>query len=270
MELKRLEKELFDEVEKYFDIKNGNFCYRNSNSEQKEDNIEFNENECCISINLFNDEEHKNQILEAILSYIKVTFSELYEKSKIENYFWLYCSSRTYINTYDKRENTFLDKNDDLNLTVDDFNNIEIYTLSYFKSHSISTLLEQDIFDKIDQEFSKKISFVKSQKNESSTENKDYTFSIFTSKKAEKLFERYFDNFIKDNPNKLADSSFIYRKMHDNGLIHDCIRGEMFKNFISNPPYDTLINSSLKNYANSKSQERESNFHLIYELVFKE
>lgn len=270
MELKRLEKELFDEVEKYFDIKNGDFCYRNSNSEQKEDNIEFNENGYCISINLFNDEEHKNQILEEILYYIKVVFLDLYEKSKIENYFWSYCSFRTYINTYDKRKHVFLNKYDDLNLNVDNFNNCEIYTLSFHKANSISTLLERDLSDKIEQELNKKISFVNSQKKEPSAESINNSFSIFTSKSAEKLFERYFENYIKCNDNKLAETSFLYRKMHAKGLIHDSIRPEMFKNFLSKPPYILEINSSLKTYDICKTKEREIYFSTIYELVFKE
>ncbi len=268
MELQNLEKKLFDEVEKYFDIKNGNFCYGNLNLE--ENNIEFNESGYSRSINLFNDEKHKNQILEEILFYIKIFFLELYEKSKVENYFWSYCSFRTYINTYEKRKNTFLDKYDDLKHKVDDFDNVEIYVLSFFRANSISTILEQDLLEKIEQEFNKKISFINSQKNEQSVEIINNSFSIFTSKLAEKLFERYFENFINFNNNKLAETSFIYRKMHAKGLIHDSIRPEMFKNYLSKPPYNTEISSSLKTYEVCKTKEREANFLIIYELVFKE
>lgn len=270
MELKLLEKNLFDEVECYFDIIDGNFTYINSTDEQRLVDLEYNENRYSTSTNLFKNEYHKNEIIESIQSYIKSLFSELYNKSKIENYFWQYCSFRTYQNTYEIRKNKFLDIYDDLNLTENDFHLSEIHSINFFKNNSISKIIDLATLEKMKQEFEKKISFIKSQSKNLTIEDLNNNFSIFTSKKAEKLFERYFESYIKDNPNKLVESSFIYRKMYSWKQIHHSIRGEMFKNFISTPPYDTVINSSLKTYDQCKSQERESNFQIIYELVFKE
>lgn len=270
MELKLLEKNLFDEVESYFDIINGNFTYTNITNKQRLVDLEYNENGYSESTNLFIDEHHKNEIIESIKSNIKLLFSELYNKSKIENYFWQYCSYRTYQNTYEIRKNKFLDIYNDLNLTENDFHLREKYSINFFKNNSITKIIDQATSEKMTKEFEKKISFIESQNGDLIIEDLNNNFSIFTSKKAEKLFERYFDSYIKDNPNKLIESSFIYRKMHRKMQIHNSIRAEMFKNFISNPPFNVEINSSLKTYDNCKSKKRESNYNLIKELVFKE
>ncbi len=270
MDLKLIEKNLFIEVDSYFDIIGGNFSYTNSTDEQSIVDAEYNENKHSTSTNLFENESHKSEIIESIQSHIKSLFSELYNKSKIENYFWQYCSFRTYQNTYEIRKNKFLDIYDDINLTENDFHLSEIYSINYFKNNSISKIIDLATLEKMKQEFEKKISFIKSQSKNLTIEDLNNNISIFTSIEAKKLFERYFDSYIKDNLNKLAETSFIYRKMHAKGLIYDYISPEMFKNYLSKPPYIIEINSSLKTYTICKTKERETNFSTIYELVFKE
>lgn len=270
MELEKLERELFDEVENYFEIKNEIFYYLDSIEEQKVTDIEYNENGYSSSTNIFKNEKHKIEILNAISSNIKSMFLELYDKSKIENYYWSYCSFRVYENSFERRKNIFLDKYDDLSLNENDFIKSEIYQMTFYKENPILDLIDTQIFLKIEKEFEKKISFIDSKNKGISKVEEDISYFIFTSKLAKELFDRYFESYIKDNKNKLADVSFVYRKMYSKQLISNFIRPEMFKNFINKPPYSTEINSSLKVYDNCKTKEKETNFSIIYQLVFKE
>lgn len=269
MKAEELEKELFEEVEKYIDIQKGNFIYESCSNEKLEINIKDSEHGASYSINLFKNEEDKIKFISAIRTHIRVLFAELYDRSKSENYFWQYCSFRTYMNLFESRKNSFLDKFDDKKLTEVDFFKSEINNLISLKNNQINQLLDDETKKSLNIEIEKKIKFVDAKDKTTLKNNSNEKNWIFSSELARQLFERYFENFIKSKNQNFSEVSYIYRKMHSEKLIHDAIRPEMFKNFISKHPYSVEINSSLKSFDNCKSPERESNYQIIYELVFK-
>lgn len=67
----------------------------------------------------------------------------------------------------------------------------------------------------------------------------------------------------KDSKSKLADYSFIYRKMFLDGLIHDNCKPEIFRKWINAEPYLAEAEPSLKTYDNCRTDLKLNIYNLI-------
>ncbi|HLP64265.1 hypothetical protein [Flavobacterium sp.] len=261
MKSKVLEKELFEEFEKYSEITSGLFVYRNSKEFKSSD---------TSHMNYFNDEKHKEIILEEIRLNIKLLFSELYQTSKQENYYWGFCSARVFINTFNDRSEEFLNNYDDVDKSISDFLGLNLNSIKSNSNSNLLDLIHPELKRIILNQEKEKTKFL----NEKVSLKPDYLITknethVFICEKAQELFMRYYDEYIASTKNKLVEVSFIYRKMYDMKLIHQHIKPENFKTYISEYPLHLEINSSLKTYNLSKSPLRETNFNSLFELTFK-
>ncbi len=261
MKSKVLEKEIFEEFEKYYEITSGLFVYGNSEEFKNSD---------TSHVNYFNDEKHKEIILEEIRLNIKQLFSELYHTSKQENYYWDFCSARVFINTFYDRSEEFLNNYDDVGKSISDFLELNLNSIKSNSNSNLLDLINPELKSIILNQEKEKTKFL----NEKVSLKSDYLITknetpVFVSEKAQDLFMRYYDEHIVSTKNKLVEVSFIYRKMYDMKLIHQFIKPENFKSYISDFPLYLEINSSLKTYSLSKSPLRETNFNSLFELTFK-
>lgn len=76
-------------------------------------------------------------------------------------------------------------------------------------------------------------------------------------------------NHYKDSNNLLADYSFVYRKMWDLGHILEYQKSEMFRDWISKEPYEIVVGSKFKTLDRCKTDSKENNFNLTFDLVEK-
>lgn len=67
----------------------------------------------------------------------------------------------------------------------------------------------------------------------------------------------------KDSKHKLADYSFIYRKMFSDKLIHESCKPEIFRKWINAEPYLAEAEPTLKTYGNCKTDIKENIYNLI-------
>jgi hypothetical protein len=67
----------------------------------------------------------------------------------------------------------------------------------------------------------------------------------------------------KDSKHKLADYSFIYRKMSLDQLIHGSCKPEIFRKWINAEPYLAEAEPTLKTYDNCKTDIKENIYNLI-------
>lgn len=94
---------------------------------------------------------------------------------------------------------------------------------------------------------------------------------IFPDEFSFQLFKRLHENY-KDSNTPLADFSFIYRKMYgDNGkYIRQYQKPEMFRSWLSNEPFNIILDNKFKTLDRCKTDAKEDNFSIIIELVRKE
>lgn len=72
----------------------------------------------------------------------------------------------------------------------------------------------------------------------------------------------------KDSKHKLADYSFIYRKMILDGLIHDSCKPEIFRKWINAEPYLAEAEPALKTYDNCTTDIKLNIYNLIAKGVY--
>ncbi len=269
MKTKELIKLLNDELESYHNITTGEVAYGTPYIPD----IEINQDEFPVGqshrTHLFENIEHKIEILSLIKIKVKNLFKDAYLNSKIENEHWSFCSFRTYKNTYSKRKSSFLDLNDDRNKTSNDFIESEIRTIESLKKSILHDILDLETKKGVLEEINKKIHFLNIEINNDTEKPTAPLTSIFSSQNAAILFERYYSDYISCNKNKLVELSFIYRKMYQDKLINEYIKPEMFKNYISKPPFELEIDHSLKTYDNCKTTTRNTNYSNLHQIIFK-
>lgn len=88
---------------------------------------------------------------------------------------------------------------------------------------------------------------------------------IFINLEAYKLFEKLYDAF-KIRPYKLANFSFIYRKMYEDELILDSFKPQMFINWIAKEPYNIDLDK-IKTLANCVTINKIQTYNNIKELL---
>lgn len=138
------------------------------------------------------------------------------------------------------------------------------WTIVFSNSHLFESLFETTIKEKLG------IDKNSITENISETQNKDNPYpQIFPDKFSFKLFERLHSNY-KDSHTLLADYSFIYRKMYSLNHILEHLKPEMFRNWLSKEPYSIIIGSKFKTLNRCSTDEKESNFNIVFELVSKE
>lgn len=276
MKTTELLKVLSDEIEKYNEIINGLHCY--GTTEDFFEGIEFNLNPSdvfdeggySISTIFFKDEIHKTNILKSIEEVICSCFKEMYTRSKIENFYWNFCSSRTYKSTYDERLNEYLDRNDDDGKDEGDFVKNELKLLAFHMESDYLNFIDNSIVQKIKDQAEEKIKFLSSKISTEVIPTADLVvkgINIFTSKKAEDLFVSYWECYKEDGKRVLANFSFIYRVMYRDGYINEYVRPEMFKNEISKAPYNIFIEHSLKTINLVDSVERKNRYYLLKQQI---
>ncbi|MFK7031934.1 HAD family hydrolase [Flavobacterium oreochromis] len=210
----------------------------------------------------------KLEHLEKISSVLKEMFVELYEFSKSNNFFWTFCSYRTYSNTYYKRLNEFLDKYDDVQLNENDFISIERKRLENKNLLSSSSFIPDSLLDIINKEANKKIDFLEKRLN-IQIEKTENPFP-FTNFKAKELFDQYFSQY-KGDKSEFAHISFVYWTMINDKFIYEVCRPEMFKSILCEPPYglDFKHLKSFKNLNQLKNRSRENYYYELKDSIMK-
>lgn len=89
---------------------------------------------------------------------------------------------------------------------------------------------------------------------------------IFTDYNAYKLFDKLHNEF-KDNSKHLADYSFIYRMMYNDGFIFSNYKPEMFKDWLSKEPYSIYLDLKLKTLNNCTTPNKVSIYNTLKENV---
>ena len=90
--------------------------------------------------------------LDKIVDLLKRNFLQFYESSKRNNYYWHFCSNRTYTNTFDERLNHYLNIHDDEGNNEIDFVNSELRQIYYMiKSENIN-FVDESLIEKIKKE----------------------------------------------------------------------------------------------------------------------
>lgn len=208
------------------------------------------------------DNDSKEVHLEKISFVLKEMFVELYEFSKTNNFFWTFCSYRTYSNTYSKRLNEFLDKYDDIHLNENDFITIERKRLENKNLFASSNFIPVSLFEVIKNETNKRIDFLEKRLDNKIEETKTpYPFTHF---KAKELFDQYFNNY-KGDKNEFAHISFVYWTMINDKFIYEECRPEMFKSILNKPPYELDL-KHLKSFKNLNQLRNGSRENYYYEL----
>jgi hypothetical protein len=206
--------------------------------------------------------------LATILNLVKNMSIELYDISKKENLHWPFCSSRTYANTYKERLNRYLDINDDEGKSEVDFVESELRHINFQLKSDYINFIDKLISKKIIDESEKTILFLDSIiKNEHPPQKNK--INVFTSDKAEELFNRLWENYLDDKKRILTNISFIYRVMYSDGFINSYVRPEIFRKEIDKAPYNIETSYSLKNLNKVNQKHRLNLYKEIKELVFK-
>ena len=193
---------------------------------------------------------------------------ELYDVSKKENLYWPFCSSRTYANTYIERLNRYLDFNNDEGKSEVDFIESELRHINFQLKSDYINFIDKLISKKVTDESEKTILFLNSIiKNEQPLQKGKN--NVFTSDKAEELFNRLWENYKDDKKRILTNISFIYRVMYSDGFINVYVKPEIFKKEIDKAPYNIEIYYNLKSLNVVNQKHRLNTYKEIKELVFK-
>ena len=204
--------------------------------------------------------------LDKIVDLLKRNFLQFYESSKRNNYYWHFCSNRTYTNTFDERLNHYLNIHDDEGNNEIDFVNSELRQIYYMiKSENIN-FVDESLIEKIKKETQKKIVFLRSKLPKKENIFITNSSQIFTSGKAKELFQRYLEETEGDT-NVLTKISFIYRVMFLDKLINEYVRPEIFKKEISKPPYNIDIEHSLKTLEKVSSVTKLNFYKSLKQLI---
>ncbi len=89
---------------------------------------------------------------------------------------------------------------------------------------------------------------------------------IFNNYKAYQLFQNLHD-LKKNEVNVLVEYSFIYRIMHNEGLIKERIRPEMFRAWLSKKPFEVETEYKLKTLANCSPKNRIDVYNLQKKIL---
>ena len=235
----------------------------------------INHNINTIYLDLMNDyddvlmsDDPQQEHLDVIVDLLKHNFSQFYESSKRNNYYWHFCSYRTYINTFDERLNHYLNIHDDEGNNEIDFINSELKYIHYLIKSETITFVDESSIEKIKKETRKKITFLRSKLPENGNTRISNSIEIFTSRKAKELFQRYLEETEEDT-NVLAKISFIYRVMFRDKLINEYIRPEIFKKEISKNPYNIDIEHSLKSLEKVSSVTKLNFYKSLKQIILK-
>ena len=211
-------------------------------------------------------DNHQKEHLDKIIDLLKRNSIRFYEDSKRYNYYWPFCSNRTYINTYKDRLNNYLNRNDDEGNNEIDFANFELQHINFMIKSDYITFIDESLIEKLKKETQKKITFLRSKLPEIEKTPIINSIEIFTSEKAKELFHRYLEETIEDKY-VLTKISFIYRVMYNDKLLYDHIQPEIFKNEIRKPPYNLEIEHSLKSLNIVNSVKRSNFYKTLKELI---
>lgn len=211
-------------------------------------------------------DNYEHEHLETILDLLKKSSVRFYENSKVNNYYWHFCSNRTYLKTFEERLNHYLNIHDDEENNEIDFVNSELQHINFMIKSDYITFVDESLIEKLKKETRKKITFLRSKLPEKEKKPIINSLEIFTSVKARILFNRYLEDTSEDT-NVLTKISFIYRVMYNDKLLHEYIRPEVFKNEIRKPPYNIEIEHSLKSLNIVNSVKRSNFYRTLKELV---
>jgi hypothetical protein len=247
-----------------------------------------------FDINHIEREEH----LENALYHFTLDFNELYKTSVAENFYWEYCSFETYLMTFESRLMQFLNSMNDL-IALDFFNSeiskIEKY---YFNNKPLwlkqkisinnylfdldFSKLRDDLLSQIDVSNKRKIEFLKYKIDNFTFEfenmvnitedlkiqNKPINKfpKVFVDDFSFLFFEQLYENY-KNTKTRLADFSFIYRKMVYDKHIHEDFKPEMFKNWVAKAPYARVIDGGLKVLEHCTTKSKEIAYRNIKENI---
>jgi hypothetical protein len=85
---------------------------------------------------------------------------------------------------------------------------------------------------------------------------------VFSGPNAYQLFEKLHDTY-KTTKTPLADYSFIYRKMYEEGYILESFRPQMFINWISKVPYERNDLDKIKTIGNCSTDGKIQTYNMI-------
>lgn len=216
--------------------------------------------------NVLMSDDYQKEHLDEIVDLIKRNSIKFYVDSKRNNYYWHFCSTRTYINTYEDRLNNYLNRLDDEGNNEIDFVNSELEHIYYMIKSENITFVDESLLEKIKKETEKKIFFLRSKLPKKEYTSITNSIDIFTSEKAKILFNQYLEDTSEDT-NVLTKISFIYRVMYQDRLINEYVRPEMFKNEISKHPYNIVIEHSLKTLDKVSSITKLNFYKSLKELI---
>ncbi len=101
-----------------------------------------------------------DELIEVIKSHIFTISGQLFRTSKVENYFWNFCSFSVYENHYLDRLNSFLLENDNDSLIESDFIKCEIKSIDLLLSIWYLDLFDSNTFVQIKKSFDKRKKFL--------------------------------------------------------------------------------------------------------------
>ena len=92
--------------------------------------------------------------------------------------------------------------------------------------------------------------------------------SVFSNEFAYRLFDRLHSN--NKETKRHSDYSYIYRKMEKDGLLCNHQRPEVFREWLIEGPYETLIEHPFKTLSNCYSKKKEAEYYAVKEIIKKE
>ena len=222
---------------------------------------------------------------------------ELYNKSIEENFFWQYCTLKTYKHTYQERFNVFINNNPDANENefidreitlmfgnelVRERRDIFVYRFDCDTEIDGIAAINLDFLDdetviKIKSSLERKMEFLEMKLNSQNEPEKSKDSSnaeqirnveqnpyprIFLNRKSFELFEHWHNQVTERT--QLAEYSFIYWAMVKDKIIYEDVRPTEFINFLNNE-YQVAL-SELKQYNNCKGGGKESKYSTVKKL----
>lgn len=203
---------------------------------------------------------------ESKKEYFKEVFGRLFEASYRVGFFWQYCPSKVYVNSFSHREKEYLARNPEFELS--NFIEFEIQEIQAFWQHEMSfeepngninvyqmnkffyqfilygdpnekneyknfkidlDFLPSNLFNNIEIAQIKKIEFLKEKLGLLvKVEDRHPRYFI---KGGFEIFEKCKERIVRERY-LLADFSFIYRQMQKDGYIYDDIKESAFRNWL--------------------------------------
>lgn len=203
-----------------------------------------------------------------------ITFKELMQESLNDNFYWQYCPLKIYIDNYKDRESEFLSKNKLLNALAFAKQEVDIFTMMT-KSNSYPFMYKaikgNDSCNSCSG-FGFEISYLHSVELlpflKVSTQNKiqflnQIISSFYTGNphpryfkgKGFELFESLKERLVRKN-RELADYSFIYRQMQNDGYIYDDIKEIAFRDWLQKTYDVENLDYQLKTIENCSTQTK--------------